>query len=75
MEVMELKRADTKQVDVRGTFRILHRTPGHITLGFWINGGKAGDLTIRVEEEAGLFYMLSKGGFKYVVGSVIQDTQ
>lgn len=41
-----------KQVDIkRATFREVRRSPGHIDFGVWINGGKAGELTVRTNEE------------------------
>ena len=55
-----------KQVEVRGSYRILHETPGHTTYGVWINGGKSGDLTVRREEHAGFTALMSRAGFKYI---------
>ena len=52
------------QVDIRSaSFRILRSTPGHITYGVWINGGKCGDLVVRQEERVGLQIMMKRGGF------------
>jgi hypothetical protein len=56
----------TKQVEIRSaSFRLLHRTPGHATYGVWINGGKCGNLVVRLEEEHGLCSLLSLGGFQH----------
>lgn len=53
-----------RQVDIlTATFRILHETPGHCTYGVWINGGKCGDLTVRVSERVAFETLMKNGGF------------
>lgn len=55
----------TKQVDIKtSSFRIVHETPGHVTYGIWINGGKAGDLTVRQNERVAFTHMLTRAGFQ-----------
>lgn len=54
-----------KQIDIKSaSFRVLDETPGHVTFGVWINGGKCGNLVVRQEERIGLVTMLVRGGFK-----------
>ena len=54
-----------KQIDVRSaSFRVVHATPGHITYGVWINGGKCGDLVVRLEERIAFEIMMQRGGFE-----------
>lgn len=53
-----------KQVDIRGSFRILDETPGHVTYGVWANGGKCGNLVVRQEERVAFQIMMDRGGFK-----------
>ena len=54
-----------KQVDIRSaSFRVLHETPGHVTYGVWINGGKCGDLVVRQEERIGFQEMMERAGFE-----------
>lgn len=54
----------TKQVDIRrASFRIIWKTPAHVTYAVWINGGKAGDLTLRVEERVAFEQKLVAAGF------------
>jgi len=53
-----------QQVDTRGSFRILHESPGHLTFGVWINGGKSGDLTVRQSERVAFEIMMKRGGFE-----------
>jgi hypothetical protein len=60
----------TKQVDVRLTFRRMVESPGHVTFGIWVNGGKAGDLTVRQEEATGLIIALECGGFEQLSSGV-----
>ena len=55
-----------KQVDVRGSFRILHETPGHVTYGVWVNGGKCGDLVVRQNEHLSFQIMMVRGGFEFL---------
>lgn len=55
--------SEEKQVDVRGSFRVMHETPGHVTYGVWVNGGKAGELVVRQSERAGFALMMDRGGF------------
>jgi hypothetical protein len=43
-----------RQVDIRTSWREVSRTPGHVTFGVWVNGGKAGDLCVRLEEEVAI---------------------
>jgi hypothetical protein len=47
----------------KATMRSLCITPGHCTYGIWINGGKCGDLTLRVEEMLGFERMMRDAGF------------
>lgn len=55
----------TKQIDIKtASYREMHKTPGHIIYGFWINGGKSGELTIRVEEEIAFISRMNRAGFK-----------
>lgn len=53
-----------KQVDVRGSFRVLQETPGHLTYGVWVNGGKSGDLVVRQEERVAFQTMMERAGFE-----------
>lgn len=53
-----------KQVDIRGSFRVLHETPGHATYGVWVNGGKSGDLVVRQEERIAFQSMMERAGFE-----------
>ena len=56
-----------KQVDIRtASYRVLDDTPGHVTYGVWVNGGKCGDLTVRQEERAAFQIMMERGGFTYL---------
>ena len=58
------RNVEPQQVDIMSaSFRLLHSTPGHSTYGVWINGGKCGDLTVRVGEQAGLVQKLKLAGF------------
>lgn len=53
-----------KQIDItRATFRMLKISPGHVTYGIWINGGKSGELVVSVSEVHALETMLLRGGF------------
>ena len=55
----------TKQVDLHSaSFRVLHETPGHVTYGVWVNGGKSGDLVVRQEERVAFQIMMERGGFE-----------
>lgn len=55
-----------KQIDVaRATFRVMHETPGHFTYGFWVNGGKCGELTVRADERIAFEQMMQRGGFVF----------
>jgi hypothetical protein len=50
-----------QQVDIRrASFRTIHHTPGHVTFGVWVNGGKCGDLVVRVEEEVAFVRLLER---------------
>lgn len=54
-----------KQVDIRSaSFRVVQATPGHITYGVWVNGGKSGNLVVRVEESVGFEIMMKRAGFE-----------
>lgn len=67
----------TKQVDIKSfTYRQVYETPGHVTYGFWINGGKCGELTVRQEEKAGFLVYMRRGGFTYteLAGLEQEDT-
>ncbi len=57
-----------KQVEIRTSYRLTHATPGHQTYGVWVNGGKAGDLTVRNEESVA-FVALLEEVFKPAVAS------
>lgn len=51
----------SNQVDIRrATFREVHRSPGHVTFGVWVNGGKCGDLVVRVEEEVAFRQLMAR---------------
>ncbi len=40
-----------QQIDIASSsFRLLHTSPGHYTYGVWVNGGKCGDLVVRISE-------------------------
>lgn len=53
-----------QQVDIRrATYRVMHQGPGHTTYGFWVNGGKAGELTVRNEEVVGFQQLISHWTF------------
>ena len=53
-----------KQIDIRSaSFRAVHSTPGHVTYGVWVNGGKCGDLVVRQEERVAFEQMMQRGGF------------
>ena len=54
-----------KQVDIRSaSFRVMRETPGHVTYGVWVNGGKCGDLTVRQEECVAFVTMMERAGFQ-----------
>lgn len=54
----------TSQIDIKSaSFRVLRESPAHVVYGVWINGGKCGDLTVRVEEVAAFDAMMRRGGF------------
>ena len=54
-----------KQIDIRtASFRAVHATPGHVTYGVWVNGGKCGDLVVRVNECTAFEIMLRRAGFE-----------
>lgn len=46
------------------TFRIMHESPGHVTYGFWLNGGKCGDLIVRVAERDFFVKLMERGGWR-----------
>ena len=51
----------TKQVDIKtASNRVVHETPGHTTFAVWVNGGKAGELTVRNEERVAMRQALDK---------------
>jgi hypothetical protein len=52
---------------MRSLFKLLYETPGHATYGVWINGGKAGDLTVRQEERTDFQVAMECGGFELVL--------
>lgn len=54
--------SEKKQVDVRASFRMTSATPGHVTYGVWVNGGKSGELVVRQAERVGFEQMLERGG-------------
>jgi hypothetical protein len=61
------------QIDIKtASYRVLHTTPGHITYGVWINGGKCGDLVVRVDEQIAFEQMMGRGGFE--LNSLAQKT-
>jgi hypothetical protein len=54
-----------RQIDIRtASFRVVHETPGHVTYGVWVNGGKCGDLVVRQEEDTAFRLMMVRGGFE-----------
>jgi hypothetical protein len=66
---MSMAHTDMRQEDIRrATFRVLHETPGHVTFGVWVNGGKCGDLTVRQTERVAFAQMMIVGGFALMTG-------
>jgi hypothetical protein len=48
---------------VTSSFRRMSETPGHVTYGVWVNGGKCGDLVVRQSEASAFEMMMRRGGF------------
>lgn len=54
----------SNQEDIKtASHRVVNRTPGHVTFGVWVDGGKAGDLVVGVEHEIAMRHLLTSGGF------------
>lgn len=59
-----VERAAQKAVDViTSSFRRIRETPGHVTYGVWVNGGKCGDLVLRQSEAGAFEERMQRAGF------------
>lgn len=63
-EELDRHAARIKQVDIRGSFRVLHESPGHVSYGVWVNGGRSGNLVVRQEERVAFVIMMKRAGFE-----------
>jgi len=55
-----------EQIEIkRATYRCTHASPGHLTFGVWINGGKSGELVVGLSEERAFHQMMERAGISY----------
>lgn len=55
------------------SFRVLHSSPGHVTYGVWVNGGKCGELVVRVSEHVAFEQRMKIAGFRENAGASRPD--